>query len=79
MQTGCEAGKLSQYARKRIINLHFTGKTVSESTRRIQDEDGIVTSRPVSSAVSRFLKRYNETVSRLTDRPRKGRRNKLWI
>lgn len=71
----CEMGKLSQYARRRIINLRFTGKSVSEITRKIRDEDGIVTSRP---AVSLFLKRYNETGS-LCDRPRKGRKSKLVI
>ena len=68
-------GKLSLYARKRIVNLHFRGENVSQITRKIRDEDTIVASRP---AVSLFLKRYNATGS-LSDRPRKGRGTKLSI
>ena len=68
-------GKLSLYARKRIVNLHFRGENVSQITRKIRDEDAIVASRP---AVSLFLKRYKATGS-LCDRPRKGRGAKLSI
>ena len=70
-----EMGKLSLYARKRIVNLHFCGENVSQITRKIRDEDAIVASRP---AVSLFLKRYKATGS-LSDRPRKGRGTKLSI
>lgn len=36
-----EMGKLSLYARKRIVNLHFCGENVSQITRKIRDEDAI--------------------------------------
>lgn len=70
-----EMGKLSLYARKQIVNLHFCGENVSQITRKIRDEYVIVASRP---AVSLFLKHYKATGS-LCDRPRKGRGTKRSI
>ena len=62
-------GKLSFYARKRIVNLHLLGINISQIVRKLNEEDGIIVSRP---AVSLFLSRFKRTGS-LYDRPRKGR------
>ena len=71
--SGCNMGKLSLYARKRIVNLRRLGKNVSEIVRKIREEDNITASRP---AVSLFLKRFNQTGS-INDKQRTGRHRKL--
>ena len=66
-------GKLSFYARKRIVNLHLLGINISQIVRKLTEEDGIIASRP---AVSLSLSRFKRTGS-LYDRARKGRNPKL--
>lgn len=68
-------GKLSFYARKRIVNLHLLGINISQIVWKLTEEDGIIASRP---AVSLFLSRFKRTGS-LYNRPRKGRNPKLGI
>ena len=68
-------GKLSLYARQRIVNLDQLGKNVSQITNTIRQEDNVIASRP---AVSLFLSRFNQTGS-LYDKPRSGRTKKLVI
>ena len=68
-------GKLSLYARQRIVNLHQLGKNVSEISSKIREEDNVNASR---SAVSLFLTRFRATGT-LYDKPRTGRNKKLVI
>ena len=68
-------GKLSFYARKRIVNLHLLGINISQIAWKLTEEDGIITSRP---ALSLFLSRFKRTGD-LHDRARKGRNPKLLI
>jgi transposase len=65
-------GKLSQYARKRIISLHSSGINRTKIQKAL-DQEGIKTSR---SAISLFLSRYSRTGD-IGDAPRSGRNAKL--
>ncbi|CAB4032482.1 Transposable element Tcb2 transposase [Paramuricea clavata] len=65
-------GKLSQYARKRIISLHSSGINRTKIQKAL-DQEGIKTSR---SAISLFLSRYSRTDD-IGDAPRSGRNAKL--
>ena len=65
-------GKLSQYARKRIISLHSSGINQTKIQKAL-DQEGIKTSR---SAISLFLSRYSRTGD-IDDAPRSGRNAKL--
>ena len=64
-------GKLSMYARNRII-LRNSGQKINEIRNNLEEE-GIKTSR---SAVSLFLSRYKKS-GRINDAPRSGRKTKL--
>ena len=65
-------GKLSQYARERIISLHSSGINRTKIQKAL-DQEGIKTSR---SAISLFLSRYSRTGD-IGDAPRSGRNAKL--
>ena len=62
-------GKLSRYARERVVALHSQKVSVTR-IRDILEEEGIKTSR---GPVSLFLSRYRRT-GRIVDAPRSGRR-----
>ena len=62
-------GKLSQYARNRIISLHMANNSIV-SIVKILEEDGIKTSR---NSVSSFIARYRRTGS-IDDAQRSGRK-----
>lgn len=65
-------GKLSEYARKRIISLRSSG-TKQTKIKELLEQEGIKTSR---SAISLFLSRYSKTGD-IGDAPRCGRTAKL--
>ena len=65
-------GKLSEYARKRVISLRSSGTTQTK-IKELLEQDGIKTSR---SAISLFLTRYSKTGD-IGDPPRSGRIAKL--
>ena len=65
-------GKLSEYARKRIISLRSSGTTQTK-IKELLEQEGIKTSR---SAISLFLSRYSKTGD-IGDAPRSGRTAKL--
>jgi len=65
-------GKLSEYARNRIISLRSSGTTQTK-IKDLLEQEGIKTSR---SAISLFLARYSKT-NDIGDAPRIGRTAKL--
>ena len=65
-------GKLSEYARKRIISLR-SSETTQTRIEELLEEEGIKTSR---SAISLFLSCYSKTGD-IGDTPRSGRNAKL--
>ena len=65
-------GKLSKYARKRIISLRSSGTTQTK-IKELLEEEGIKTFR---SAISLFLSRYSKTGD-IGDAPRSGHNAKL--
>jgi transposase len=67
-------GRLSTYAKNRILNLRFQqSQKITQIAKTLQSEDNIKVSR---ESVSAFLKKYNETKS-IHDKPRPGRKKKL--
>ena len=66
-------GKLSEYARKRIISLRSSGTTQTK-IKELLEQEGIKTSR---SAISLFLSRYSKTGD-IGDAPRSGRTAVNW-
>ncbi|CAB4007133.1 Transposable element Tcb2 transposase [Paramuricea clavata] len=66
-------GKLSQYARNRVISLRMANNSIVNIVRILQEEDGIKTSR---TSVSSFIARYQRTGS-IDDAQRSGRKSIL--
>ena len=66
-------GKLSQYARNRVISLRIANNSIVNIVRILQEEDGIKTSR---TSVSSFIARYQRTGS-IDDAQRSGRKSIL--
>ena len=62
-------GKLSVYARNRILSLRSSGVNI-QKIKDMLEEEGIETSR---SAVSLFLSRYRKS-GNVSDAPRSGRK-----
>ena len=67
-----EMGKLSLYARNRVISLQSSGVNITKITDILREE-GVTTSR---SSVNLFLSRYRRSGS-LQDAPRSGRKQNL--
>lgn len=67
-------GRLSPYAKNRILNLRFTKSfRIKQIATSLLQEDNIKVSR---KSISTFLKKYIETKS-INDKPRSGRNKKL--